>query len=74
MIIMVYNYGCKNGLSGGLSVDGEMLPGIESGVGTPAHAAPKGTVYVNLNATLGTSSHFRNNDGSTGWDAMSDDS
>jgi len=72
---MVYNYGMKNGLNKGLSVDGEVIPTkVETGVGTPAHAAPKGTVYVDLNATLGTSSHFRNNDGSTGWDAMSDDS
>ena len=70
---MVYNYGCKNGLSGGLSVDGEMFPAIESGTGTPTHAAPKGTVYVDLNATLGTSSHHRNSDGSTTWAVMSDD-
>lgn len=70
---MVMNYGCKNGLSGGLSVDGEAKPEMEFGVGTPAHAAPLGTVYVDLNATLGTSSHFRNSDGSTTWAAMSDD-
>lgn len=70
---MVYNYGCKNGLSGGLNTDGEAKPSIESGYGTPTHAAPLGTVYVDMNATLGTSSHFRNSDGSTTWAVMSDD-
>jgi len=70
---MVYNYGTKNGLSGGLSVDGEAKPSIESGVGTPAHGAPLGTIYVDLNATLGTSSHFRNSDGASTWLPMSDD-
>lgn len=70
---MVYNYGTKNGMGGGLSVDGENKPSVESGVGTPAHAAPKGTVYVDLNATLGTASHFRNTTGASTWAAMSDD-
>jgi len=71
---MVYNYGTKNGLSGGLSVDKEPKPAIECGVGTPAHCSPQGTVYVDLNATEGTSSHFRNDDGTSGgWKAMSDD-
>ena len=70
---MVMNYGCKTGLGGGLSVDGERIPNIECGVGTPAHSAPLGTVYVDLNATLGTSSHFRNSDGAGTWVAMSDD-
>ena len=70
---MVYNYGMKNGMSGGLSVDGEPKPAIESGVGTPAHSAPEGTVYVDLNATVGTASHFRNTTGASVWAAMSDD-
>jgi hypothetical protein len=70
---MARNYGTRNGLSGGLSVDGEAEPGIESGSGTPTHSAPLGTVYVDLNATLGTSSHFRNSDGAGTWVAMSDD-
>ena len=70
---MVMNYGLKNGLSKGLSVDGEEFPAIECGIGTPAHSSPKGTVYVDLNATLGTSSHFRNTDGAGTWAAMSDD-
>jgi len=49
--MMVMNYGTKDGMNRGLSVDGERQPGIEVGVGTPAHAAPLGTVYVDLNAT-----------------------
>lgn len=65
------NYGMKNGLSGGLSVDGEAKPGIEYGRGTPTHGAPLGTVYVDLNATLGTSSHFRRT--ASAWAPMSDD-
>ena len=52
--MMVMNYGTKDGMNRGLSVDGERQPGIEVGVGTPAHAAPLGTVYVDLNATAGT--------------------
>ena len=70
---MVYNYGARNGMNGGLGVDGENKPGIEFGVGTPAHSAPKGTVYVDLDATLGTASHFRNTTGASVWAAMSDD-
>lgn len=48
-------------------------PGIEYGYGTPSHSAPQGTVYVKLDASMGTSSHYRNTDGSTTWAAMSDD-
>ena len=70
---MVMNYGMKDGMNSGLSVDGERIPTLETGVGTPAHAAPLGTVYIDLNATAGTASHFRNTDGSTTWAAMSDD-
>lgn len=71
---MVMNYGCKNGLNGGLSVDKEVMPSkVEIGVGTPAHSSPLGTIYVDLNATLGTSSHFRNSDGAGTWNPMSDD-
>jgi len=70
---MVMNYGMKTGLSGGLSVDGEAFPTCESGVGTPAHASPLGTLYVDLNAVAGTSNVFRNTDGSTTWAPMSDD-
>ncbi len=70
---MVRTYGTINGMSGGLSVDKENFPAIECGVGIPAHSAPKGTVYVDLNATLGTASHFRNTTGASTWAAMSDD-
>ena len=70
---MVRTYGTINGMSGGLSNDGEMFPAIESGVGAPGHSSPKGTVYVDLNATLGTTSHYRNTTGASVWAPMSDD-
>jgi len=71
---MVMTYGMRNGLNGGLSVDKEVIPSkVEIGVGAPGHSAPKGTVYVDLNATLGTTSHYRNTAGASVWAAMSDD-
>ena len=71
---MVMNYGTRNGLNKGLSVDGEVIPSeVSSGVGAPVHSAPKGSIYVDLNATLGTASHFRNTTGASVWAAMSDD-
>ena len=70
---MVYNYSTKNGLGKGRNVDGEFQGEMEHGTGTPAHSAPQGTVYVDLNATIGTSSHFRNTDGAGTWAVMSDD-
>lgn len=71
---MVYNYGLKSGLGKGLNVDGEPDPGeIETGFGAPAHGAPQGTVYIDLNATVGTASHYRNTTGASTWAAMSDD-
>lgn len=44
---------------------------LEKGYGTPTHAAPVGTVYAKLDATVGTSSLFRRTDGAA-WTAMSD--
>lgn len=61
----------KKGL--GQDSDVDTPPGVEVGYGTPSHAAPKHTIYVKLDATMGTSSHYRNTDGSTTWAAMSDD-
>jgi len=37
------------------------------------HTQLHSVLYIDLNATAGTSSHFRNTDGSTTWAAMSDD-
>lgn len=44
---------------------------IEAGYGTPTHVSPAGTVYVKLDATMGTSSHFRCTTPGT-WQSMSD--
>jgi len=60
--------GCSNG--GGTSA--ELIPReVQTGFGTPTHTAPPGTIYVKLDATMGTSSHFRMQDSS--WKIMSDD-
>lgn len=72
---MVYNIGCKNGLNGnwGSPAAANEVGDMECGSGTPAHASPVETLYVKVNATPGTSSIYRNSDGSTTWAAMSDD-
>lgn len=72
---MVFNKGTKNGLNPNWGVPGasQEYAGIEHGSGTPVHASPQGTVYIDLDTTPGTSSHFRNTDGSTTWAVMSDD-
>ena len=44
---------------------------VTKGFGTPTHAAPEGTIYVKLDATMGTTSHYRMVSGS--WAPMSDD-
>jgi len=68
----------KTGLKKGFSMGGsgvqELIPEqVEKGYGTPAHAAPVGTLYVKLDATMGTSSHYRNTGTTAIWAAMSDD-
>ena len=72
---MVFNVGTKNGLNPNWGLPGAALEwgSLEHGSGTPAHAAPQGTVYIKLDATPGTASHYRNTDGSTTWAALSDD-
>jgi len=46
---------------------------VETGYGTPTHCAPLGTIYVKLDATMGTSSHFRRA-ASTAWICTKDES
>jgi|TARA_Y100000310_G_C20698489_1_gene827457 hypothetical protein len=72
---MVYNIGTKNGMNGnwGSPAAAQEVGDIEMGSGTPAHAAPIQTLYVKVDATPGTSSIYRNSDGSTTWAANSDD-
>lgn len=41
--------------------------GISSGNGTPTQAAPKGSLYIQLDATTTTSRLWINTDGSTTW-------
>ena len=61
--------GWRSGRTNGASADTEDAK-LETGYGTPTHAAPEGTVYVKLDATMGSSSHYRRASGS--WVAMSD--
>ena len=63
--------GLKKGLRGGGALD-ETAPKVEYGYGTPTHASPIGTLYVKLDATVGTTSHYRMNS-SAAWAPMSDD-
>jgi hypothetical protein len=64
--------GMKQGCSMGGGAASELIPStVEKGYGTPTHAAPEGTIYVKLDATMGTASHYRMASGS--WAAMSDD-
>lgn len=72
---MAYSIGCKNGLNGnfGSPAAASEVGDIECGSGTPTHAAPIETLYVKVDATPGTSSVYRNSDGSTTWAANSDD-
>lgn len=62
----------REGLRPGLGNDGDEPAGLEQGYGTPTHVSPTNTVYVKLDATQGTSSHFRRKSDGT-WAAMSDD-
>ena len=65
--------GLSNGGSGTVS-DGELIPhNIVKGYGTPTHSAPLGTIYVKLDATMGTTSHYRCTVETGTWKPMSDD-
>ena len=66
--------GMKRGLAAGAGagVATEKIPDhVERGFGTPAHYAPEATIYVKLDATMGTTSHYRMVSGT--WKPMSDD-
>jgi hypothetical protein len=63
--------GCKKGCANGAGAATEFIPReIETGFGTPTHVSPEGTIYVQMDATMGTSSHWRMVSGT--WTAMSD--
>jgi len=71
---MAYNIGCKNGLNsnwGSPAAAGE-VGDIEKGVGAPTHTSPAETLYVQVDATPGTSSIHRS-DGAGTWAPNSDD-
>jgi hypothetical protein len=72
---MVFNKGMKNGLNGNWGAPGASneYGSLEHGSGAPAHAAPQGTIYIDLAATPGTTSIYRNTTGSDTWAANSDD-
>ena len=69
---MVRNMSTKNGLNPRYVKPTYMEGDIEQGYGTPAHAAPQGTIYQDMDGTT-TGHTYRNSDGSTTWAAMSDD-
>lgn len=68
--------GLKVGLKGGNATSGSAgiaADEVELGYGTPTHISPDTTLYIKLDATLGTSSHFRKSrTHPTTWVAMSD--
>lgn len=71
---MVYVIGCVNGLNGNWQLGTQEDGDVEVGSGNPAHASPKGTIYIELTETQGTNSPHRNSDGTSGnWKPMSDD-
>lgn len=71
----------KGGLRKGLSMGGsgtvsagELIPEkVQKGYGTPTFPAPLGTIYVKLDATMGTTSHYRCTAETGTWAPMSDD-
>lgn len=73
--------GCRRALRVGCTMggddsvaNGELIPEeVQKGFGTPTHPAPVGTIYVKLDATMGTASHFRCTASTGTWAAMSDD-
>lgn len=64
--------GLKRGCAAGAGAATEFIPeAVEKGYGTPTHVSPEGTIYVKLDATMGTTSHYRMVSGT--WTPMSDD-
>ena len=60
------------GMGAGVGTATEFIPGEnERGYGTPTHISPEGTIYIKLDATMGTTSHYRMVSGT--WTPMSDD-
>ena len=67
-----FGVGFRKGFSMGGATASELIPEkIEKGFGTPTHISPEGTVYAKLDATMGTTSHYRMV--SSTWKPMSDD-
>ena len=65
--------GMKKGLNmgAGTGVATERIPEkVNKGFGTPTYVAPEGTIYIKLDATMGTASHFRMVSGT--WKPMTD--
>jgi hypothetical protein len=67
--------GCVTGCADGAgTLVGEFIPSeVQKGYGTPTHPAPVGTIYVKMDATMGTSSHYRCTAATGTWAPMSDD-
>jgi len=65
--------GTKKGCAAGAGAATEFIPNkVMRGYGTPDDVTcPEGTIYVKLDATIGTSSHYRLVSGT--WKPMSDD-
>lgn len=65
--------GLKEGCAAGAGAATEFIPEyVIKGYGTPSDiTCPEGTLYVKLDATMGTTSHYRMVSGT--WTAMSDD-
>jgi len=65
--------GLRRGLAAGAGAGTEFIPNkVIRGFGTPGDiTCPEGTIYVKLDATMGTTSHYRMVSGT--WTPMSDD-
>jgi len=72
--ILSLRRGLKKGLGMGAGAVAELFPDlVERGYGTPTHVSPVGTIYVKLDATMGTSSHYLYTGTTTAWNPMSYD-
>ena len=65
--------GLRKGIAAGAGTSTEFITkNVVRGYGTPADkTCPEGTIYVKLDATMGTTSHYRMVSGT--WTPMSDD-
>jgi len=66
-------HGMKRGMAAGAGAATEFIPNnVMRGFGTPVDkTATEGQIYVKLDATMGTTSHYRMVSGT--WTPMSDD-